>query len=71
MPAAVIWGADDRMVPRAHGEAYVEALPGATDLTLIADAGHAALLEQPDATADALIAFLAAAPAAGKRAQLG
>jgi hypothetical protein len=40
-------------------------------LTLIAGAGHAALLEQPDATADALIAFLAAAPAMGKRAQLG
>jgi pimeloyl-ACP methyl ester carboxylesterase len=71
MPAAVIWGTADRMVPRAHGEAYVEALPGAADLTLIPGAGHAALLEAPDATADALIEFLAAAPAMGKRAQLG
>jgi pimeloyl-ACP methyl ester carboxylesterase len=71
MPAKVIWGADDRMVPRAHGEAYAACLPGAKGLTLIAGAGHAALLEQPDATTDALIEFLAAAPAAGKRAQLG
>jgi pimeloyl-ACP methyl ester carboxylesterase len=70
MLAKMIWGADDRMVPRTHGEAYVAGLPGAEGLTLIAGAGHAALLEQPDATADALIEFLAAAPAIGKRAQL-
>jgi pimeloyl-ACP methyl ester carboxylesterase len=69
MPAAVIWGAADRMVPRAHGEAYVAGLPGATDLTLIAGAGHSAPLEAPDATADALLDFLAPAPQAGKRVQ--
>ena len=69
MPAAVIWGAADRMVPRAHGEAYVAGLPGATDLTLISGAGHCAPLEAPDATADALLDFLALAPPADKRAQ--
>jgi pimeloyl-ACP methyl ester carboxylesterase len=70
MPAKMIWGADDRMVPRVHGEAYAAGLPGAEGLTVVAGAGHAALLEQPDATADALIAFLAATPAIGKRAHL-
>jgi pimeloyl-ACP methyl ester carboxylesterase len=69
MPAAVIWGAADRMVPRAHGEAYVAGLAGAEDLILIAGAGHSAPLEAPDATADALLDFLARAPQAGKRAQ--
>jgi pimeloyl-ACP methyl ester carboxylesterase len=69
MPAAVIWGAADRMVPRAHGEAYVAGLPGAEDLTLVVGAGHSAPLEAPDATADALLDFLARAPQAGKRAQ--
>jgi pimeloyl-ACP methyl ester carboxylesterase len=69
MPAAVIWGAADRMVPRAHGEAYVAGLPGAAELTLIAGAGHSAPLEEPDATADALIRFLGAARDAGQRAQ--
>jgi pimeloyl-ACP methyl ester carboxylesterase len=69
MPAAVIWGAADHMVPRAHGEDYVAGLPGATDLSLIAGAGHSAPLEAPDATADALLDFLAVAPHAGKRAQ--
>jgi pimeloyl-ACP methyl ester carboxylesterase len=69
MPAAVIWGAADRMVPRAHGDAYVAGLPGAEDLTLVSGAGHSAPLEAPDVTADALLDFLARAPQAGKRAQ--
>ena len=71
MPAAVIWGAMDRMVPCAHGDAYVAGLPGAEDLNLIAGAGHAAPLEQPDATADALLHFLSATSDAGKRGSNG
>jgi pimeloyl-ACP methyl ester carboxylesterase len=71
MPAAVIWGAADRMVPRAHGEAYVAGLPGAAGLTLIAGAGHSAPLEQPAATADALMDFLDATRETGKRARRG
>ena len=58
MPALVLWGEHDRMVARAHGEAYVTGLPGARALTLIRDAGHAAPLEQPEATARAVIGFL-------------
>lgn len=58
MPATVIWGQDDRMVPRAHGEAYVAGLPGPKNLALIKGAGHSAPLEQPDATGDAVIYFL-------------
>jgi pimeloyl-ACP methyl ester carboxylesterase len=60
MPATVIWGDADRMVPRAHGEAYAGALPSAKGLTIIAGAGHAAPLEQPEATATALRGVLAA-----------
>jgi pimeloyl-ACP methyl ester carboxylesterase len=71
MPAAVIWGAADRMVPRAHGKAYVAGLPGAASLTLIGGAGHSAPLEQPAATADALMDFLDATRETGKRARRG
>jgi pimeloyl-ACP methyl ester carboxylesterase len=71
MPAAVIWGAMDRMVPCAHGDAYVAGLPAAKDLTLIAGAGHAAPLEQADATANALIEFLGTTGGAGKRVSNG
>jgi pimeloyl-ACP methyl ester carboxylesterase len=59
MPACVIWGERDTMVPRAHGDAYVAGLPGADRLSLVADAGHAAPLEQPDQTAAIVMQFLA------------
>ena len=46
MPAAVIWGAEDHMVPVAHANAYAKNL-GAASLKLIAGAGHAVHLEKP------------------------
>jgi pimeloyl-ACP methyl ester carboxylesterase len=58
MPALVAWGADDHMVPRSHGDEYVAGLPGADRLHVVAGAGHAAPLEQPDATAALLAAFI-------------
>ena len=58
MPALVIAGEHDHMVPRAHGDAYAAGLPGARELKIVADAGHAAPLEQPEATAAPLSAFL-------------
>lgn len=58
MPTLAVWGDDDRMVPRAHGDAYVEGLPGARTLELVQGAGHAAPLEQPQATADVVRRFL-------------
>ena len=61
MPASVVWGEHDRMVSRSHGEAYVAGLPGAAALTLVAGAGHSTVLEQPDATAQAVIDLLRAA----------
>jgi pimeloyl-ACP methyl ester carboxylesterase len=65
MPATLIWGNEDRLVPRAHAEAYRAGLPGADDPILIANAGHSAPLEQPDATADAVIGRLAATAPVG------
>jgi pimeloyl-ACP methyl ester carboxylesterase len=58
MPALVIWGEDDRMVPRAHGEAYAAGLPGADALEPVKDCGHAVLLQQPQAAADLVLRFL-------------
>jgi len=46
MPAVVVWGADDHMVPVAHGKTYASKL-GAATLKLIPGAGHAAHLEKP------------------------
>ena len=46
------------MAPRAHGDAYVAGLSGASGLKIVRGAGHAAPLEQPEATAALLTAFL-------------
>jgi pimeloyl-ACP methyl ester carboxylesterase len=56
-PTLLLWGAEDRLVPPAHGEAYRAALPDAR-LTLLPECGHMAPLERPDAFAAAIIAFL-------------
>jgi pimeloyl-ACP methyl ester carboxylesterase len=68
MPALAVWGDDDRMVPRAHGAAYVAGLPGAGALELVQGAGHAAPLQQPQATADLVLRFLQATRTQAKRA---
>lgn len=68
IPALVLWGRHDRLIPGAVGEAYRRAIPGA-DLTVIDDAGHAALRDAPETCATALTAFLQAGgkPRGGRR----
>ena len=46
-PALVVWGDDDRIVPRECGEQYAAALPNAR-LDIIPACGHFADLEQPE-----------------------
>jgi len=58
MPAQVIWGEQDHMVPIAHGQAYAEGLPQAKGLNMIAGAGHAAHFEQPEQVANLISQFL-------------
>ena len=57
MPSVVVWGAEDHMVPVAHGSAYAKHLDHST-LQLIAGAGHAAHLEKPGEVLAALQPFL-------------
>jgi pimeloyl-ACP methyl ester carboxylesterase len=58
MPARAIWGEHDRMVPRPHGEAYTARLPAAGALAIVREAGHAAVLEQPEQTAAVVLDLL-------------
>lgn len=57
MPALVVWGARDRLVPLAHAHAYASDLPRAR-LAIIDEAAHYPYLEQPDAFAKTVSAFL-------------
>ena len=57
MPALVIFGEQDRMVPPAHGAAYYDGLPEAVGFEVLDGAGHAVPLEQADRVADRIIEF--------------
>ncbi len=56
-PALVIWGDDDRIVPRSAGEAYARALRNAR-LEVVPACGHFVEMEQPDALARLIEPFL-------------
>ena len=56
-PSLVIAGELDRMTPGRQGARLAEAIKNARFVTLPA-AGHMLMVEQPDATLDALVALL-------------
>jgi pimeloyl-ACP methyl ester carboxylesterase len=58
-PTLLLWGEHDRLVPRAYAKEFAGRIAD-TRLEVVAGAGHAPHLEQPDATARAVQAFLKA-----------
>jgi pimeloyl-ACP methyl ester carboxylesterase len=57
-PTLVVAGAADRMTPARQAAKLAEAIQGARLVTLPA-CGHMMMIEQPDATLDALVRFMA------------
>ena len=56
-PALLVWGQDDRLVPLVYAEEFGRRL-GRTRVEVVKGAGHAPHLEQPEATAAVVRAFL-------------
>jgi pimeloyl-ACP methyl ester carboxylesterase len=56
-PALVVWGDDDKVVPRSAGELYAELLRGAR-LEIVRAAGHCVEMEQPDRLAAIVSPFI-------------
>lgn len=56
MPATLIWGADDGVVPLTYGEALRDAIPGST-LRVIEGAAHIPHLQQPQRFLECLMAI--------------
>jgi pimeloyl-ACP methyl ester carboxylesterase len=56
-PALVVWGEDDRVVPRSASERYAQALPNAK-LEIIKSCGHCVDMEQPEALAELVATFI-------------
>jgi pimeloyl-ACP methyl ester carboxylesterase len=57
VPALVVWGARDRLVPPAHAHAYAEGLPDSR-VVLRDDVAHYPYLEDPERFAREVAAFL-------------
>ena len=53
VPSLVLSGANDLVLPVAHSEALADAIPSA-DYVVLPNAGHALILEHPDAVGEAL-----------------
>ena len=57
-PTLLIWGESDKLVPPQYGKDFQAGIKGAR-LELIKDAGHLPQVEQPEQTAETVLAFLA------------
>jgi pimeloyl-ACP methyl ester carboxylesterase len=58
VPALVVWGDDDKIVPQSAAARYAKALPNAK-LEIVKAAGHCVDMEQPEALAKLVTQFIA------------
>src|ERR1700722_8143863 len=56
-PALVVWGDDDKIVPRSAGERYAALLPKAR-FEIVRSSGHCVEMEQPDELATLVTGFI-------------
>jgi pimeloyl-ACP methyl ester carboxylesterase len=58
-PTLLLWGEQDRIVPRAYADKIKAAVRGKCEIRLIKGAGHLAELDQPDDVAKAILEWTA------------
>jgi len=58
-PTLIIWGASDKLIPPAYGEAFLKAIHG-SQLVTLPKSGHMPMLEEQDAFVQAVTTFLEA-----------
>src|SRR5262249_18973119 len=57
VPTLIVWGKQDQLIPPVYAEEYKKLLPAA-QVVYIEQCGHDPTIEQPDAFAQAVVAFL-------------
>ena len=58
-PTLLIWGAEDRIMPRVYAEKFRTSISAPTDLRVIGGAGHLAELDRPLEVAEAILGWTA------------
>lgn len=57
-PTLLLWGEQDRVMPRSYAARIAAALAGPCETRIIPGAGHLAELDAPQATADAILSWV-------------
>jgi len=57
-PTLLLWGAEDRVMPRSYAGYFAEGIGGPTETRIIAGAGHLAELDKPDEVAAAILEWI-------------
>ncbi len=57
-PTLIVWGADDRVIPKSYARKFADKISGPTEIVEIPNAGHLVDIDQPAALADAVLRFL-------------
>jgi pimeloyl-ACP methyl ester carboxylesterase len=60
VPVLLLWGADDALVPPAYAKQFEARLSGPVRIETVAQAGHLATLDAPEACAGLVLNFLSA-----------
>jgi len=58
-PTLIVWGAEDRLLPKSYAATIARAIGAKTESKIIAGAGHLAELDKPDEIAAAILRFMA------------
>lgn len=58
-PTLLLWGAQDRIMPKTYAERFRAAIQGPAEVRMIEGAGHLAELDQPRAVAEAILGWTA------------
>ncbi len=53
----LIWGEQDKIMPRSYADRFRQAIPGKTELRVIQGAGHLAELDKPREVAEAILSW--------------
>jgi pimeloyl-ACP methyl ester carboxylesterase len=54
-PTLLIWGEEDRIIPRDYADRFAAAIKGRSEITTVPGAGHLAELDKPDEVAAAIL----------------
>jgi pimeloyl-ACP methyl ester carboxylesterase len=56
-PTLLLWGEQDRIVPRSYADKFANAIAEKTEIRVISGAGHLAELDRPEAVAQEILAW--------------